>query len=51
MDECASSPCMNGATCDDDINSYNCTCVTGFNGTICDTSRLFAMPINYKKII
>lgn len=29
IDECASSPCMNSATCQDRINGYNCTCADG----------------------
>ena len=29
IDECASNPCKNGATCNDLIGSYNCTCVSG----------------------
>ena len=40
MDECASNPCMNGASCVDDVNSFNCTCAIGFNGTLCETSTL-----------
>ena len=26
VDECLSSPCQNGATCRDYVNSYTCTC-------------------------
>ncbi|XP_063960551.1 uncharacterized protein LOC129267997 isoform X2 [Lytechinus pictus] len=37
IDECASDPCQNGATCTDEINSYNCICAPGYNGTNCDT--------------
>lgn len=31
-DECWSSPCANGATCIDGIDSYNCSCAEGFTG-------------------
>ena len=39
-DECASTPCQNGATCIDNVNKYMCTCVAGFTGTNCETSKL-----------
>ena len=29
IDECASQPCVNGATCQDGINSYTCQCSPG----------------------
>ena len=34
--ECASNACMNGATCNEDINKYTCTCVPGYNGVNCE---------------
>ena len=37
VDECSSSPCLNGATCTDGINHYNCTCVAGYEGVNCET--------------
>jgi Notch-like protein len=37
IDECASSPCQNGATCEDKINSYRCNCAPGYTGTHCET--------------
>ena len=39
VDECASRPCMNGATCDDGVDSYSCTCLAGYVGNICETGR------------
>ncbi len=31
-DECWSGPCLNGATCVDQIADFNCTCPSGFSG-------------------
>ena len=39
-DECASSPCTNGATCNNLIDSYTCSCVAGFEGTNCETGMV-----------
>ena len=39
-DECASTPCLNGATCVDLVNMYQCDCVPGFNGTDCDNGKI-----------
>ncbi len=39
INECGSNPCMNGATCTDDVNSYTCTCVAGYIGTNCETGE------------
>uniref|UniRef100_A0A8C3A960 Crumbs cell polarity complex component 2b n=1 Tax=Cyclopterus lumpus TaxID=8103 RepID=A0A8C3A960_CYCLU len=36
IDECESRPCLNGATCLDRLNHFQCVCVLGFKGfTIC----------------
>src|SRR6185437_5379312 len=35
IDDCASTPCQNGAMCVDDINAYRCNCSTGYTGTLC----------------
>ena len=37
IDECSSSPCQNGGTCDDDVASYTCGCVAGYEGINCET--------------
>ena len=39
INECSSSPCMNGATCTDAVNSYTCACVAGYTGTHCETGE------------
>lgn len=57
INECASSPCKNGATCKDGVNSYTCTCAAGFTGQNCSDSKwaynfvlLFILFIRYLKI-
>ena len=39
VDECASHPCMNNATCVDGVDSYKCTCLAGYFGYACETGR------------
>ncbi|XP_052083796.1 uncharacterized protein LOC127721164 [Mytilus californianus] len=36
-DECAINPCLNGGTCSDEVNYYNCTCAPGYTGNNCQT--------------
>ncbi|OPJ73417.1 hypothetical protein AV530_005774 [Patagioenas fasciata monilis] len=36
MNECDSTPCLNGAVCQDDVNSYDCFCPEGFEGLNCE---------------
>lgn len=40
IDECASSPCQNNATCNDHIDGYNCSCVPGFRGRHCQEGKI-----------
>jgi hypothetical protein len=40
IDECASNPCQNGATCHDYTDMYTCECAAGWEGTECDIGRL-----------
>ena len=40
IDECASSPCQNGGTCIDGINSYTCNCVPGHTGDNCEIGNI-----------
>ena len=39
-DECASDPCQNGATCNDMVNMYNCTCAPGYEDVFCENGNL-----------
>eukprot|EP00057_Strongylocentrotus_purpuratus_P008445 XP_011662919.1 PREDICTED: uncharacterized protein LOC577714 [Strongylocentrotus purpuratus] len=36
IDECASSPCVNGGTCVDGHDSYTCNCAKGYDGADCE---------------
>jgi len=38
MNECESNPCLNNATCVDQIASFSCTCSIGFTGTYCESN-------------
>lgn len=35
IDECSSSPCLNGGRCQDEVNSFQCLCLAGFSGNLC----------------
>ncbi|KAJ8040299.1 Fibropellin-1 [Holothuria leucospilota] len=37
INECNSSPCRNGGTCDNMVNGYLCDCAAGYTGTNCET--------------
>ena len=36
LNMCRSKPCLNGGTCTNSPNAFKCTCVPGFNGSICE---------------
>ncbi|XP_053373915.1 fibropellin-1-like [Mercenaria mercenaria] len=36
IDECASNPCYNGATCNNLLDQYTCDCTGGWQGYDCD---------------
>lgn len=35
INECSSNPCLNGATCVDAVDGYECDCRSGYEGTHC----------------
>ena len=39
VDECASNPCKNEATCVDAPGSYSCTCAPGYTDGNCSTGE------------
>ena len=40
IDECVSNPCESGSTCNNYVNSFNCTCTDGYTGMMCETGNL-----------
>ena len=40
INECASNPCKNGATCTNQQNAFSCTCAAGWTGTTCATGKI-----------
>ena len=39
VNECSPNPCQNGGVCTDQVNGHKCTCVPGYTGTNCETSK------------
>eukprot|EP00058_Branchiostoma_floridae_P024950 XP_002610440.1 hypothetical protein BRAFLDRAFT_85579 [Branchiostoma floridae] len=40
IDECASSPCQNGGSCTDGVDSFSCDCAIGYSGDFCEADEL-----------
>ena len=40
IDECASTPCMNGGVCVDGRDLFTCTCAADFTGATCDVGKI-----------
>ena len=39
VDNCASSPCQNGGSCRNAVNSFACICNRGFTGITCSARK------------
>ncbi|XP_013014386.2 aggrecan core protein isoform X1 [Cavia porcellus] len=39
IDECLSSPCLNGATCVDTMDSFTCLCLPSYGGDLCEIDQ------------
>uniref|UniRef100_A0A672IXN3 Neurogenic locus notch homolog protein 2-like n=1 Tax=Salarias fasciatus TaxID=181472 RepID=A0A672IXN3_SALFA len=44
IDECSSTPCLNGAKCIDRPNGYDCECAEGFTGLLCEENINDCIP-------
>uniref|UniRef100_A0A668TPW2 Fibulin 7 n=1 Tax=Oreochromis aureus TaxID=47969 RepID=A0A668TPW2_OREAU len=44
INECASSPCLNGGTCVDEVNQFSCVCAKGWAGVTCQTAAASTLP-------
>ena len=51
IDDCATNPCQNGGACTDGVDSYNCTCMDGFNGTNCELSEFCVVIMFFITIV
>ena len=40
IDDCSTSPCFNGGTCENTTDSYLCLCQSGFTGNSMENLRL-----------
>ena len=40
IDECQSNPCQNGGVCTDAVGLFNCECLSGYEGDMCETGNL-----------
>ena len=39
IDECESNPCQNGAKCVDQEGRFECRCLPGYQGDLCEESK------------
>lgn len=46
IDECLSSPCVNGATCVDASDSFTCLCLPSYGGDLCETGTAVSASAN-----
>ena len=45
IEECASDPCQNGATCTDGVNGFSCSCAAGFSGELCELGMILKLVV------
>ena len=46
VNPCDSSPCKNGATCENYRNTFLCDCAEGFEGDTCEEGKVIIYIIN-----
>ena len=47
INECYSSPCQNGGTCEDLVNGYTCYCLSGYSGDHCQIGKTPSLIVSY----
>ena len=50
VNECESSPCLNGASCIDLDNGYRCQCIEGWQGDTCHQGKIISAHCYYFKL-
>ena len=50
-DFCVINPCLNGATCAGYLGGRTCTCVSGYSGIDCETSKTFMTFIALLQVV
>ena len=51
INECGSTPCLNGASCNDAVDGYTCACGAGYTGTHCETGDSLGLSNTYTCIL
>lgn len=51
IDECSSSPCLNGGTCFNGIGHFYCSCPREYSGVVCETQGVFQIITKIKTTI
>ena len=51
IDDCVNVTCHNIGTCTDGVNDYNCSCIAGYTGLHCETSRVLEMVLYYTVLL
>lgn len=51
IDECASLPCINGATCSDQVNRFQCMCNANYLGVLCEIGEISLLFHSLEEII
>ena len=47
IEECESSSCQNGGTCNAFINFFSCLCQPGYDGVNCETGKVAILLNKY----
>ena len=45
IDDCESEPCLPNGNCTDGVNAFECTCLPGFNGSLCEIGIEFVLQL------